>query len=248
VVDSAAELGKLKVRSFPVAPVNAIIPVNVDADRPESRAFKAELTAGKSRKGTVVDSEGKPVEGVYVAGLTSNERAEVLKSAAFAVTGLGEGNRIIIFIQPEKKLGCVTVVQGGKGEPIVAKLESLGSIEGRVQDEQGMPCGGFKVKLTPERPRENYENLPDEFITFQGMSAIYRGLWSTVIGRDAVTDKDGRFKLEGVLPGVDFDFFVSDGDLAKAGTLVVQQKKVRVEPGKAKDLGTLKTGDGVKRN
>jgi hypothetical protein len=163
------------------------------------------------------------------------------------VTGLSEGKRVFIFMHPEKKLGCLTVVQGGGEEPIVAKLQPLGAIEGRVVDEQGMPCPGFKVKLTPSMTRENYENLPHELSTFQGVSGIYRGLWSNFIGRDAVTDKDGRFKLDGVLPGIDFDFYVSDGDLAKAGTLVIQQRKIRAEPGKRKDLGTLKTGEGLKR-
>jgi hypothetical protein len=247
VIDSAAELRKLKVRGIPVAPVNAIVQLNVDANKPESRVFKAELTVGKSRNGTVVDSDDKPVQGVQVAGLTSDERAQVLKGASFAVTGLSEGKRVFIFMHPEKKLGCLTVVQGGEGEPIVARLQPLGAIEGRIVDEQGMPCSSFKVKLTPEMPREKYENLPHEFNTFQGTSAIYRGLWSNLIGRDAVTDKDGRFKLDGVLPGVDFDFYVSDGDLAKPGTLIIQQRKIRVEPGKAKDIGTLKTGEGLKK-
>jgi hypothetical protein len=72
------------------------------------------------------------------------------------------------------------------------------------------------------------------------------GLWSAFVGRDATTDKEGRFRLEGVLPGVDFGLYVSDGDLAKPRTLVALRHKVRAEAGKANDLGALKKGDGVK--
>ena len=49
-----------------------------------------------------------------------------------------------------------------------------------------------------------------------------------------------------LLPGVDFAVYASDGDLAKERTLVAMRNRVRVETGKANDLGVLKQGEGVR--
>ena len=142
----------------------------------------------------------------------------------------------------------MVVTAGDSEDPLTVKLQPLGAIEGQVLDADGKPWSGLKVTLRPAAPRrdEDHDNLPDELIAFQGMLAISPGLWSKFVGREATTDKDGRFRLEGVLPGVDFNVYVSEGDLAKRNTLVDMRKQVRVEPGKANDLGTLKKGAGEK--
>ena len=81
---------------------------------------------------------------------------------------------------------------------------------------------------------------------FQGVYGIRPGLWSDFTGRDAVTDADGRFRLDGVLPGVGFSLYVSDGDLREERTLAASRLHVRVEAGKTTDLGVLKKGEGVR--
>jgi RNA polymerase sigma factor (sigma-70 family) len=242
------ELTKLKVRSFPVAPTHAVRPLDADPTKPASLVCNFELAAGTTRKGTVLDPDGKALEGVHAAGIVPGERAAALKAPEFTLAGLGQRKRILLFVHPEKKLGAVVVTDGGSEDPLPVKLQPLGAIEGQVLDADGKPWAGLKVTLRPEVPRRDadYDNLPDETLAFQGMFAIHRGLWSKFVGREVTTDKDGRFRLEGVLPGVDFNVYVSDGDLAKRNTLVTTRKQVRVEPGKANDLGTLKKGAGEK--
>src|SRR5581483_9616764 len=103
-----------------------------------------------------------------------------------------------------------------------------------------------RVKVLPAEPRDDFDNLGYQQRDIQGNFSIYRGLPKKFLGRDATTDKDGRFRVDGVLPGVDFDVYVGDGDLSRQGTLVVSKKRVRVEAGKANDLGVLKKTDAGK--
>jgi hypothetical protein len=241
------ELTALKVRGFPGVPTHAVLPVNPDEKKAASLTVNVELRPGKSRKVTILGPDDKPLDSVQAAGLVPGERPEALKSPEFTLTGLGERKRILLFLHTEKKLGAAVVVRGDADEAITVKMQPLGSVEGRVLDADGKPWAGLKVKLHPQAPTPaEYDTLPIEAFGLQGVYAFRPDLWSAFVGRDAVTDADGRFKLEGVLPGVEFTLYVSDGDLAKERTLVVTRKQVGVETGKAKDLGDLKKGDGIK--
>src|SRR5262249_38725382 len=159
---------------------------------------------------------------------------------------LGECKRILVFLHPEKKLGGVTVVSGDSVDPVTVKLQPLGAVEGTVLDGDGKPWAGLRVKVRPAELRDDYDNLGYQQRDIQGNFSIYRGLPNKFLSRDVTTDKEGRFRVDGVLPGVDFDVYVSDGDLTREGTLVVTKNRVRVEAGKATDLRVLKKGDNVK--
>jgi protocatechuate 3,4-dioxygenase beta subunit len=245
LLDAARDLERLKVKSNPAAPVHAIAAVDADRKKPASLVHNFELRAGKARKVTVVGPDGKPLEGVQAAGLEPGGRPAPLSAATVSVSGLSARKRVLLFLQPEAKLGAVAVLNGESDEAVTVRLRPLGTVEGRVLDGDGKPWPGLRVRLTPEPPEEAYDNLPDELHAFQGAYGIWRGLWSGFLGRDAVTDRDGRFRLEGVLPGVAFGLFVSDGDLARERTLTASRRRVQVEAGKTSDLGTLKKGEGV---
>ncbi len=240
VRDVGQELRRFNVRGQPVAPVHAVLGVDVDPKAPASLVWNVTLSSGKSRKGTVLDPDGRPLEGVAVAGLTPGERPDVLKSAEFTLAGLGDRKRVLIFVHPEKKLGGQVVASGESPDAITVKLQPLGTLTGQVVDSEGKPWAGLKVALKPRVPRVDYDNLPNEMSAFQGLNSISRGFWSKFLGREVTTDKDGRFTLDGVLPGTGFDLYVSDGDLAKPLTLVTQRRDVRAEAGKTSDLGVLK--------
>ncbi len=241
VLDAQKELERLKVPSFLAEPVQAVVAVNADEKKPESLVYNIELQPGKARPGIVVGPDDKPLEGVKVAGLIPGAKAELMKTPTFELPPLSERKRILLFLLPDKKLGAVAVATGDADERLTVKLQPLGSLTGQVVDADGKAWPGLKVLLTPVNQRRGtYDNLPLELRVFQGVGGYYLGLWSDFIGRTAVTDADGRFKLESVLPGVDFVLYVSDGDLAKERTLVLTRNRVQVEADKAKDLGTLK--------
>jgi RNA polymerase sigma factor (sigma-70 family) len=245
VVDAQVELRKWKTRGGPTRAAHSVFGVDPDETKPESLVRDVELTAGKSRKATVLGPDDKPLEGVHAFGLVPYEELpQTMKSHAFTLTGLGERKRILVFLHPEKKLGGVTVVSGDSEDAVTVKLQPLGTVEGTVLDADGKPWAGLRVKVTPAEPREDYDNLGYQQRDIQGNFSIYRGLPKKFLTRDMTTDKEGRFRVDGVLPGVDFDVYVGDGDLSRQGTLVVSKNRVRVEAGKANDLGVLKKDDG----
>jgi hypothetical protein len=133
--------------------------------------------------------------------------------------------RVLAFVHAKKNLGALVVLDGASEDPVTVKMQALGTVEGMVRDAGGKPWAGLKVRLTPEPPVEDFDNLPDELTIIQGRSNILPTLWSGFLTRDATTDKDGRFRLEGALPGVDFTLYVSDGDLEKPLTLVAMKNK-----------------------
>ena len=103
------------------------------------------------------------------------------------------------------------------------------------------PGAGFTVTAVAYVPNgDRYDNLPDHTMKVQGVFGISAGPWRKWTNRTATTDKDGRFKLDGLLPGLKYTVYVSDGDLGEPNTLVVTKSSVTVEPGKETDLGELK--------
>jgi hypothetical protein len=246
VLDAESQLLKMKARGYPTAPVHAIAAVDADEKKPASLAHDFELHAGKTRTGRVVGPDGQPLDGIQVAGLGAFDGPERMKSPAFKLSGLGDRQRLLLFYHAPKKLGAVFEVRGDTPEPLVAKLQPLGSVEGQVVDAAGKPWAGLEVTLHPVvSKRGSYDNLPLEYTTFQGIHGIQHGLWSRFTSRKTTTDKDGRFRLEGVFPGLRYELYASDGDVKKERTLVAQRSAISVEAGGKKDVGLVKKGEGM---
>jgi hypothetical protein len=103
------------------------------------------------------------------------------------------------------------------------------------------PGAGFTVTAVASvSAGSKFDNLPNHTMKLQGVYGISRGPWRDWTTRKVTADKDGRFKLDGLLPGLTYTVYVSDGDLGEAGTLVTSKRDVTVEAGKELDLGELK--------
>jgi hypothetical protein len=103
------------------------------------------------------------------------------------------------------------------------------------------PGGGFTITAVPHVPdASKYDNLPNHTMKVQGVLGISSGPWRDWTNRTATADKDGRFRLDGLLPGLKYTVYVTDGDLGEAFTLVTTSSGVTVVPGKETDLGELK--------
>jgi hypothetical protein len=247
ILDAERELFKMKARGYPVAPVHALAAVEADEKKPASLVHDFELHPGKTRTGRVVGPDGQPLDGIRVAGLAAMEGPEQMKSPEFELTGLSNRQRLLLFYHAGKKLGAVFEVKADTPEPLVVKLQPLGSVEGRVVDAEGKPYAGLQVTLRAVAGRlTSYENLPLEYSTFQGLHSIQHGLWSRFTSRKTTTDDDGRFRLEGVFPGIRYALYASDGDVQKERTLVAQRHGISVEAGGKKDIGVLKKGEGMR--
>ena len=61
--------------------------------------------------------------------------------------------------------------------------------------------------------------------------------WTKLIDGEATTDDDGRFRIEGLVPGSKYLLNVKDGNAILEG---YTKGDLTFKPGKAKDLGDLK--------
>jgi RNA polymerase sigma factor (sigma-70 family) len=175
------------------------------------------LEAARERKGRVVGPEDQPITGVAVLGLIPWNATfydfETLKGAEFVVQRINpRANRPLVFYHKDRNLGCyVKELRGDSSEPLLVKLQPCGSASGRVLDPDGQPVAGLRLWVN-------------------GRAHHWGG-----DGRASVTDKDGRFRVEGLVPGEEYRVME-----AAHSSILRLFAPVVVAPGKHQDLGDLK--------
>ena len=237
-------LSEAKIRSRPVGPVHALLPIDADEAKPESLNVTITLQEGSVRKGTVIAPDGKPATGVLAAGIKGG-RPGPLATAEFELTGLSPSSRrFLLFLDESKKLGAVQTISGDQAGPVKIELQPLGSITGEVARSDKEARSGLSVTAYPiVADADKYENLPSEFSKMQGFNSMQKAPWWSRTKRTATTDKDGRFRLEGLIPGLEYSIYVSDGDLGEPNTLVARRGGVKVKAGETVDVGSLRKVD-----
>ncbi|MHB1424222.1 MAG: sigma-70 family RNA polymerase sigma factor [Gemmataceae bacterium] len=172
----------------------------------------------------VQDADGKPLAGAWAAGVTDHwPIAYKLPEATATVYALNPDKpRTMAFFHADKKLGGTATVRGDEKEPVVVKLAPVGKVSGRLLDGDGNPLEGVEVSINPP-----------------GVigSELYR--FAAPSGKPAHTDKDGRFRIEGVVP--DLKFWLN---LRKERTFFIGVPRIgvrQVKAGEALDLGDIRT-------
>jgi hypothetical protein len=223
-VDVEKILSEAGIRSRPVGSVHGLVPIDVNEARPESVDVTITLQDGSIRKGTVVGPGP-------------------LKTGEFNLSGMSPtSRRLLLFLDEGKKLAAIEPVTGDGSDAIAVKLQPLGSAEGEVQLANKALISGLTVTAIPYVADANkYENLPSETLKRQGVFGMQKAPWWNLTKRTATTDKAGRFRLEGLIPGLEYSIHVSDGDYGEAGTLVTQRTGIKVEPGKTMELGVFRS-------
>ena len=207
----------------------------IDPDPNDEKSLRYDIAVepGRSLEGKVVGQDGKPLTEARVAGLHHRyqfgEKPEKLAGDSFTVAGFGSTEpRVLVFAHPEKKLARVQVVPVGRKDPLRVRLEPTGALVGRVLDGAGKPLAGVAVTA-----RYSFGQ------TIEGEGAKGRlpmalrfedSGWPQLLNGQATTDKDGRFRITGLAPGLKYGLQAPG---AERGDL-------SVEPGKDKDLGDLK--------
>ena len=135
-----------------------------------------------------------------------------------------------IFFQPEARLAKVQRLRGDEAGPLTVKLEPLGAAHGRVLDAQGRPTEGLTVTARFALREESADDLP-------WSELVQNGLYGSLI-REVKTDREGRYRVEGLLPGVPYEILVSQGKPSD-GAAVVHSRQLAPEPGKDADLGDV---------
>jgi RNA polymerase sigma factor (sigma-70 family) len=218
---------------------HAVIPINPSEEDPKSTTCDIVLEPAGILKGSVYGPDNRPLDGVYVGGcwpiihqdLFDHER---LNSNTFTVGGLKPGRpRVLAFYNREKSLGKVLRLHGDEAKPLNVHLEPLGAIAGRVLDDKGRPWAGLKVLVVVTRKDRTF---PPEF--GWGPSS-----WIKLTQFETTTDREGRFRIDGLLPGLKYDLFAAEGEIViRPGVaLPYRTDDLSVQSGKTKNLGDLKS-------
>jgi RNA polymerase sigma factor (sigma-70 family) len=187
--------------------------------KPGTQEITLELRAdpGRTIKGTIVDPAGRSIGGEVEIHRLDGFR--ILQHAAgdlgtFSFSGFTSGSNRLDFIDRRRKLAGALVLRGEETGDLTVKLQPWGTVIGRVVDEEGKPRNDVEVYGT-------IRERPD----------IERGSIAT----RSTVDARGRFRVEGLVPGIKYD--ASGHSASKAFGPILDG--VQVGPGEVKDLGDI---------
>jgi hypothetical protein len=203
---------------------HALVEINPasESDEPNCELF---VTPASHLNGTVLDSDGTPLAGTRVAGLyvTGSFWTRANDSATFTLTRLKPGqSRRLLFLHEGRGLAGTLALDGDEKEPVSVRLQPAGTIVGRLVDEDGEPLAAIQLKGFLSRE----------------LSASIEALPDTV-----VTDTEGRFRLTGLVPGLDYDAEIDSG---MQGIMAFAFKNVSVQTGQTRDLGEVRAQANVR--
>jgi RNA polymerase sigma factor (sigma-70 family) len=175
----------------------------------------------------IEDADAKPLKGAIVAGLTDGWSSILsIKDASCPVFALdGKKPRRLLFYHVQRSLAGSLTVRGDEKEPPIARLIPTGAVTGRVLDREGQPIAGAEVNLSsPDNDAsELYQQLD------QRRKMIH-------------TDKDGRFRIEGIVPDVKFQLRIYQGRTFLVGEPRIGARQVK--SGATLDLGDVRVKPG----
>ncbi len=229
---AAADKGKLQIRGedgsqfgIPLSIYHAYRLVEF-AEGTESATLDLEVTPGISRKLELVGPDGRPVTGASAMGLTTDPFASsTIDGPRFEVYGLRPDEKRQVEIRHEGLglAGSVTVsASDPTGRPIVVQLTACGSITGRLIDEDGLPLSGAKVSAGFGR-------------SYGPSDPIFRF-------REAVTDREGRFRILKINPTLSANVWIQDPNHPAQRFTAKPEKDLRrltVKPGETLDIGEV---------
>jgi RNA polymerase sigma factor (sigma-70 family) len=199
----------------------------------ESVACDLVLLKGLSRTGMVVGPDGKPLAGALARGLDHPDLWDGRPGAGseFTVRDLKPDEpRLVQFSHPEKNLAGALVIKADETGPLTVKLEPAATLIGRFVNPEGKPLADLDLIPITTEPLADPAQPSKANLT---LGSFPRGLR---------TDKEGKFRITGLAPGLKYRVAV------RRGMFVLEPEGatgVTVKAGETKDLGavTIK-GDG----
>ncbi len=182
---------------------------------------------GQTRTIKIEDAEGKPLTRTTVAGVTASWPITFpIKDATCTIFALDPKKpRRVLFFHAERNLAGSLTLRGDEKEPSVIRLGRAGTAIGRILDRDGQPITGANIDLSS----------PDG-----SASELYRQVRQS---QQAVrTDKDGRFRVEGIVPEVKFTLGIMQGRTFFVGEPRISVRQVK--PGETLDLGDIRVKPG----
>jgi hypothetical protein len=186
---------------------------------PGTNEIAVELQAdpGRSISGTIIDPDGQPIATpveIRTLDVFQSSRRTSNNSSAFAMHGLPSGPYRLDFVAHERKLAGSLLLTGREAGKLTVRLQRWGAVTGRVVDDQGKPRADVEI-FSAVRPQPDPE----------------RGDLETKL----TVDGHGRFRIDGLVPGVKYDALGNSPNKASGPVL----NGVVVQPGEVKDLGDV---------
>jgi RNA polymerase sigma factor (sigma-70 family) len=181
------------------------------------------LAPGREMKGTIAGPDGKPVAGAKVYGIDgSSFQGDPLPDPVFAYTHPNPDQvETLTFIHEGLRLGAAIDLKGVEEGPVRVNLVPIGTITGRLVDEDGLPRPGVTMPILFDRTRQGDHILGDH------------------ITPRMTTDADGRFRAELLVPGVVYQILVAGKGNPLTGGYIDNARST-VKPGEVKDLGDVR--------
>jgi RNA polymerase sigma factor (sigma-70 family) len=179
------------------------------------------LDPGRMLTGTVLDPDGKPLAGVHVFNMNPLHfwTSRPLPAASFRLTAMDpRGRRSLVFLHTDRHLVKAVELEGNAKDPITVRLEPAGTVTGRLVDEDGQPRSGVDLRIHFVRKDTDYValHLPEQI----------------------KTDPQGRFRIEGLAPGVVYQ--INLAGKPPNFTIGSVAPRVSIKPGESKHLGDVK--------
>jgi hypothetical protein len=186
----------------------------------ESVTTDIALDRGRTLKGKLVGPGGEPVAGALVLG--AEDRWDMwsdqpLPSADFEVHSLGsDAERRLLFYHEAKQLAGAYVIKSDEAGPVTVRLEPCGVLTGRLVDAGGLPQAEAQMNF---------------YRALEGVDLRFGSLPSPI-----KTDKDGRFRIAGLVPGLRYSLWLSKGRMWVGWPV----RNATIKAGEVKDLGDVK--------
>jgi hypothetical protein len=197
----------------------------VDA-RPGTAVVHQDLYVERESARTVKiqDSEGRLLSRVWASGLRADRNGPVrLNGDSCPVYALKTNKpRLMVFYDSGKKLAGSLRLTADEKESIVAKLGPTGSIRGRLLGADGKPLAGVAVDA-------RYRDYEAQAIH----EIIHRA-------KQAVTDMDGSFTLDDLLPDLKFELTFRQGRQQFEREPKPEEATIQIRPGACQDLVAIK--------
>jgi RNA polymerase sigma factor (sigma-70 family) len=206
-----SENGLLETRPHYAAPSNYHAIVEIDP-APGTASMNRDLLLerGRALNVTVLGPDGKPLTGNQVAGLKDMGYWETPspEASTYPILSLKPGKgRAVTFLNSKRGLSGELILRGDESKPQTITLQPWGVLIGRVVDSDGQPWS-VNAQLYPI-------NFP---------------------GGYPMINKDGRFRVEGLIPGKSYTLQLLEKGYM-LGHMVVRD--VKVGSGEIKDLGDV---------
>jgi RNA polymerase sigma factor (sigma-70 family) len=211
------ELGDQGTWMFPSDQFQAVVFINPE-ETTKPIECEAKLVPALEVEATVLGPDGKPLAGAVVWSADGYRSwTTPLSGSTVRVTKVDPFRpRKILFRHDERKLaGMLVVARKGAGR-LDVRLASWGKLAGRLVDDQGRPRPGLRLtNLAQPAGDPTLGEIP---------------VWIR-------TDPDGRFRVDGLVPGLRYRLDIFHDSGFGGGPIV---RDAVLKPGESRDLGDVR--------